>query len=69
MNVHNALLILTFFIVSGCSDSVDKATNEPSPDDHAWKAQTDALDKAKNIEQMIIDAADQQKNRIEEQGH
>lgn len=65
MNANKLLLILIFLIVSGCSDSVDKAANEPSSD-HIWKTQTDALDKAKNIEQMIIDAADQQKIKIEE---
>jgi len=64
MNANKLLLILTIFIVSGCSDSVDKAT-----DDHVFKTQTDALDKAKKIEDMIINAADQQKNKIEEQGH
>jgi len=61
MNVYKVILILTFFIVSGCSDSVDKATDE-----HVLKTQTDALDKAKKIEDMILDAADQQKRKIEE---
>ncbi len=67
MNGNKILLILTFFIVSGCSDSVDKAANEPSKDEHVWKTQTDTIDKAKGIEQSIMDAANQQKNKINEQ--
>ncbi len=67
MNVNRILLILTFFIVSGCSDSVDKTANEPSKDEHVWKTQTDTIGKAKGIEQSIMDAANQQKNMINEQ--
>ena len=59
-----ALVLLGIFIVSGCSDSVDKAEDE-----HVFKTQTEALEKAKKIEGMILDAASQQKNKIEEQAH
>ncbi len=65
MNVFKtALVLLSIFIVSGCSDSVDKAKDE-----HVFKTQTEALEKAKKIEGMILDAASQQKNKIEEQAH
>ena len=43
-------------------NSVDKAKDE-----HVFKTQTDALDKAKQAEQMIMDAANQQKIKIDEQ--
>lgn len=69
MNVNKALLILTFLIVSGCSDNGDKAANEQSGDDHVWKTQTDALEKAKQTEQLIMDAAEQQERKIDEQSH
>jgi len=68
MNLNKVLLILTFVIVSGCSDSVDKAANEPKGD-HVFKTQTDALDKAKQAEKMILDSAAQQQRNIEEQSH
>ena len=64
MKLNKVLLILAFVIVSGCSDSVDKAT-----DDHVFKTQTDALDKAKQAETMIMDATAQQQRNIEEQSH
>lgn len=62
MNICKVVLALTFVIISGCSDSVDKAKDE-----HVFKTQTDALDKAKQAEQMIMDAANQQKIKIDEQ--
>jgi len=68
MNLNKGLLVLTLFTVSGCSDSVDKATNEPPPKDgHFFDTQTDALDKVKQAEKMIMDAAAQQQRDIEEQ--
>jgi len=42
-----ALVLLSIFIVSGCSDSVDKAEDE-----HVFKTQTEALEKAKKISVM-----------------
>jgi hypothetical protein len=53
-------LIILF---SGCtdngSDTVDRG-------DHVWKAQTDALDKAKQVEQVLHDAARKRRERIEQ---
>ncbi len=64
MNAYKMILVLTFFIVSGCSDNVDKVTDE-----HVFKTQTDVLDKAQKIEQSIMDAAEQQKAKINEQSY
>ncbi len=64
MNAFKVALVLTVFIVSGCSDNVDKVADE-----HVFKTQTDALDKAKKIEQSIMDAANQQQRKIDEQTH
>lgn len=50
---------LLFFIA--CSDE-DKASS-----DNVWKEQTQALDKAKEVEGLLKDATDQQRKIIDEQ--
>ncbi len=67
MNTNKALLILAFLIIGGCSDSNDKSANEQAKDDNVFKTQTDALDESKKIEQMIIDAAEQNQQKIDKQ--
>jgi outer membrane murein-binding lipoprotein Lpp len=69
MKISRILLVLTVIIVSGCSDSEDKGANQQSTDDHVLKTQTDALEKAKQTEQLIMDASEQQKQKIDEQSH
>jgi len=51
--------------MSACSDdSVDKVQQ-----DHVWKEQTDMIDKAKNVENLLQDAAALQQQKINEQTH
>jgi hypothetical protein len=45
----------------GCSDEQNKV------EEHVWKEQTDMIDKAKNVEQILNDAAQQQQELIEQQ--
>jgi len=67
MNTSRILLVVALLLISACSGGEDKTAKEKPADDHVWKAQTDALEKAKQTEQMIMDAAEQQKRKIEEQ--
>ena len=58
-----SIIILTLFI-SACDDS---DTPKKIGKDHIWKEQTDMIDKAKTVEQLVNDAATQQKQTIEQQ--
>jgi len=57
------LLVLAVFITA-CSDS-DKP--QKVEQDHVWKEQTDMIDKAKDVEQMLKDSAALQQQRIDQQ--
>ena len=57
------IIVLTLFI-SACNDS---DTPKKIGKDHIWKEQTDMIDKAKTVEQLVNDGATQQKQAIEQQ--
>ncbi len=54
-------LAAVFLLVSACSD------DDRESGDHVWKDQTQALDKAKEVEGLLKDATDQQRKIIEDQ--
>lgn len=54
-------LVAILLLVSACSDE-DKASS-----DNVWKEQTQALDKAKEVEGLLKDNTDQQRKIIDEQ--
>ena len=49
--------------ISGCSDNND--TQEKK--DHVWKEQTEAIEKARAVEGMLQDSAEEQRRQIMEQ--
>ena len=53
-------LFLSVVVIAACSDETQKV------EDHVWKEQTDMIDKAKDVEALINDAALQQQELIEE---
>lgn len=54
-------VVLMAMAIVACSD-------EPQVDgDHVWKDQTDMIDKAKALEQQMLDAAKLQQQKIDEQ--
>ncbi len=61
MKIHYFLLVLVAVFMTACSDETDKVKG-----DHVWKEQTDMIDKAKEVEVLINDAALQQRQQIEE---
>jgi hypothetical protein len=66
---YRILLPLTFLllIVGGCSGKSDEAASEATKQDNVFKEKTDTIDKAKQTEQLIMDAAQQQQRDIEKQ--
>jgi len=61
MKIHYFLLVLVVVFMTACSDETDKVQG-----DHVWKEQTDMIDKAKDVEKLMNDAALQQRQQIEE---
>ena len=59
----NKIIILSavLLLVSACSD------DDRESGDHVWKEQTQALDKAKEVEGLLKDVTDQQRKMIDEQ--
>ena len=57
--------------LAGCSKSGEEATESTTPAqptaDHVWSDQTRALEKAKEVERMLQEAAERQRQAIEEQ--
>ena len=62
------VLFILFFTVplAGCS-SGDESASKNSTDDHVFKEQIQALERAKDVEQMIIDGANDRGQVMEEQ--
>tara|TARA_R110001606_G_C15404643_1_gene654151 strand:- start:28474 stop:28674 length:201 start_codon:yes stop_codon:yes gene_type:complete len=56
------IMVLTLFI-SACNDS---DTPKEVGKDHVWKEQADMIDKAKNVEQLLNDAAIKQQEKIDQ---
>jgi len=55
-------IMLVMLFISACDDS--DAPKEIGKD-HIWKEQTDMIDKAKTVEQLVNDAAIEQKQLID----
>ena len=58
------LFLLVAVFITACSDSDHTQKVEQ---DHVWKEQTDMINKAKGVEQMLQDAAELQQQRVNEQ--
>lgn len=46
-------IMVSCLILFGCSDE----SSNSSPKDHVWKEQTDTIDKAKEVEGMMLESA------------
>jgi len=63
--MYKCILIVTLScLMVACSES-DKP--QKVEQDHVWKGQTDMIDKAKNVEKMMQDAAALQQQKIDQQ--
>ena len=57
-------IMLLMLFISACDDS---DTPKKIGKDHVWKEQTDMIDRAKTVEQLVNDSATQQKQAIDQQ--
>jgi outer membrane biogenesis lipoprotein LolB len=61
------LLSLALALATACSDQGNQASGTDAQADHAWKQQTQTLDKARGVEQTIMEGAEKQRRTLEEQ--
>ena len=52
-------LLTTLIFISGCSDN--------KVEEHVWKEKTDTIDKAKEVEQLIMDTSKVQQQNMDDQ--
>ena len=64
MYTQNRLTIILVFsiLLVACSEQTDTTTQN----DHVWKEQTETIDKAKQVEGIIMDSAEQTRDMIEQ---
>ena len=58
--IYLSLLIALGLVVGGCS------SEDTEGKEHVWKDQVETIDKAREVEGMILDAAKQQKKNAED---
>ena len=56
------VLVSTLFIAACSDESREKASS-----DHVWKEQTDTIDKAKDVEAMMLKSVEDRSQSMEEQ--
>jgi outer membrane biogenesis lipoprotein LolB len=61
------LLLISSLMLIACSDESSSDSTETKKD-HVWKEQTDTINKAKEVEGMIMGAAEETRKAIEQQG-
>ena len=68
MRFLNILLVVSF--MSACTDSetIDESTKEVPQESTLFEAQTDALDKAKSVEQSLQDNVNDRDEEMRKQG-
>jgi hypothetical protein len=65
MNRHY-LLLLFLTLTGACGDSQNTNGEADSKADHAWQEQTQTIDKAKEVNQIIQDSAERERQAIDE---
>ncbi len=58
MKLPLAFIVISVLLCSGCGD--------PAEDGHIWKDQTDMLDKASEVENMLLESNRQQREQIDD---
>ena len=67
--IYRILLLMPFLLLGGCSSEEDKSTPDQSGNEKIFIDQTRALDKAKEVDQLIQSGADKRRQAIEEQSN
>lgn len=60
-------LASALMLVSACSDDEQGSSERKLSGDHVWKEQTDTIDKAKEVEGLLQDITEKQRQAIEAQ--
>jgi hypothetical protein len=65
--IHGAVFVL--LVLCACQDNNGGEARQPAREKngHVWKEQTDALDKARAVEDMVQESATAQERRIQEE--
>jgi len=58
MKISLAFVVVSVLACPGCGD--------PEEDGHIWKEQTDMLDKASGVEDMLLESSQQQRKQIDD---
>ena len=64
---YRLILFIPFLLIGGCSSGDDVSTQTQSNKENVFSSQTQALEKAKGVEQTLQIEADKQRQAIEEQ--
>lgn len=67
-NLSRILPILPLLLTLGCSGGQSESPPSEGAGGHPWKAQTEALDRAKGVQQSLDEASDRGRKAIDEQG-
>lgn len=65
-----AMVFCAVLLLSSCGDgggAADSRETPPADGDHVWKSQTDMLDKARAIEDTVMEQSAVQRRTIDEQ--
>jgi len=60
-------LASALMLASACSDDEQGSSERKLSGDHVWKEQTDTIDKAKEVEGLLQDITEKQRQAIEAQ--
>ena len=64
------LVLASLLILSACSDSMEPAAEKPkqkATGNHVWKTQTDTIDKARGVEQTILESSTRAREQADQQ--
>ncbi len=65
--IQMLLSLFVSLLLFACSDDKNNSGTEIKKD-HVWKEQTDTINKAKEVEGMLLDSADATRQAIDNQG-
>lgn len=65
--IRRTLVYVLFVFALGCSEK-ESSTNDSQAKDNVFQTQIDAVDKAKSIEQQVLDASAKQRQAIKDEG-
>ncbi len=66
--VRNAVIVIFLFVTAGCGAQDEQARSDRDPYNHAWKDQTRALQKAREVDGLMQEQSERRRREIEKQG-